>query len=70
MFCGVGPNYEELLGEFCCDNDTLQLEENGSVEVVSNMDNENLDDCYPPNSLNLNVELMVIMMLMVIKMRV
>ena len=53
MFCGVGPNYEELLGEFCCDNDTLQLEENGSVEVVSNMDNENLDDCYPPNSLNL-----------------
>ena len=41
-----------MSSEFCNDNSMLQLDENGSVEVVS-MDKENLDDYYPPNSLYL-----------------
>ena len=51
MFCNVDPN-KEVSGEFCNDNSMLQLDKNGSVEVVS-MDKENLDDYYPPNSLYL-----------------
>ena len=50
MFCNVDPN-KEVSSEFCNDNSMLQLDENGSVEVVS-MEKENLDDYCPPNSLN------------------